>query len=165
MPPTGPVKAAGPKGPKKPATRGQKIAAGFLGLALLCCCGSGIAAFTDSGNDKPAAKASPTAAQALAQPAVSASPSLTPTASKPTPTPKPTPKATSPKPTGTSPKPTPKRTTSAPRTTKPTTESIRTGVHPGAFCTPAGALGRTSTGKLMRCKTSATDSRLRWRAA
>ncbi|MFG3603615.1 hypothetical protein [Micromonospora chersina] len=49
--------------------------------------------------------------------------------------------------------------------TKPTTEPIRTGVHAGAFCSPAGALGRTSTGKLMRCKTSATDSRLRWRAA
>ncbi|WP_082159399.1 hypothetical protein [Micromonospora sp. HK10] len=161
------MKAAGAKGPKRPVTRGQKVAAGFFGIALLCCCGSGIAAFTDSGSDKPAAKASPTAVQALAEPAVSASPSLVPTTSAPSPTSKPTPKPTrtSPKPTRTSPKPAPKRTTSAPRTTKPTTDSIRTGVHAGAFCSPAGALGRTSTGKLMRCKTSATDSRLRWRAA
>jgi hypothetical protein len=155
------VQAAGAKRPKRPVTRGQKIAAGFVGLALLCCCGSGIGAFTDSGDDKPAAQASPTAVQAsptavqaLAEPAVSASPSLTPTTSKPSPTPKPT-----------SPKPAPKRTTAAPRTANPTTQSIRTGVHPGAFCSPAGALGRTSAGTLMQCKTSATDSRLRWRAA
>lgn len=159
MSPTVAMKAAGAKGSKRPVTRGQRIAAGLFGIALLCCCGGGIAAFIDSGSDKPAAEASPTAVQALAEPAVSASPSTTPTTSKPSPTPKPTPKPTRP-----SPKPAPKRTTSAPRTTKPTTESIRTGVHAGAFCSPAGALGRTSTGKLMRCKTSATDSRLRWRA-
>jgi len=39
------------------------------------------------------------------------------------------------------------------------------GVHPGAFCSPGGALGYTSAGKLMRCSTTATDSRNRWRAA
>jgi hypothetical protein len=39
------------------------------------------------------------------------------------------------------------------------------GVHPGAFCSPEGALGRTVKGTPMQCKTSATDSRARWRAA
>jgi hypothetical protein len=38
-------------------------------------------------------------------------------------------------------------------------------VTPGAFCSVAGATGLTSTGKAMVCKTTATDSRLRWRAA
>ncbi|MEU5529273.1 hypothetical protein ABZ744_20275 [Micromonospora chersina] len=99
LPPV-PPKAAGAKGPKRPVTRGQKIAAGFLGIALLCCCGTGIAAFTNSGDDKPAGKASPTAVHALAEPTVSSSPSLTPTTSKPSPTP------TSGKPSPT-PKPTP----------------------------------------------------------
>lgn len=61
----------------------------------------------------------------------------------------------------------------APRTPPPTTTEARpTGgtsvypvVHPGAFCSPAGALGVTAEGTLMVCKTTATDSRLRWRAA
>jgi hypothetical protein len=38
-------------------------------------------------------------------------------------------------------------------------------VHPGAFCSVAGAQGVTTAGTLMVCKTTATDSRLRWRAA
>jgi hypothetical protein len=38
-------------------------------------------------------------------------------------------------------------------------------VHPGAFCSGAGSTGVTSTGKPMVCKTSSTDTRLRWRAA
>jgi hypothetical protein len=38
-------------------------------------------------------------------------------------------------------------------------------VHPGAFCSDAGARGVTSAGTPMICKTTATDSRLRWRAA
>jgi len=37
-------------------------------------------------------------------------------------------------------------------------------VHPGAFCTPAGATGVTSAGTAMVCRTSPTDLRLRWRA-
>jgi hypothetical protein len=36
-------------------------------------------------------------------------------------------------------------------------------VHPGAFCAPAAAKGVTTTGLLMLCKTSAADSRNRWR--
>lgn len=38
-------------------------------------------------------------------------------------------------------------------------------VTPGAFCSVAGAQGITSTGKPMVCKTTSTDSRLRWRSA
>lgn len=38
-------------------------------------------------------------------------------------------------------------------------------VHPGAFCADAGAFGVTSKGTPMICRTTATDSRLRWRAA
>jgi Protein of unknown function (DUF1524) len=38
-------------------------------------------------------------------------------------------------------------------------------VHPGAFCSTAGATGVTSAGTPMVCRTSATDSRLRWRSA
>ena len=36
-------------------------------------------------------------------------------------------------------------------------------VHPGAFCAPERAQGVTTRGTLMTCKTSATDSRARWR--
>ncbi len=36
-------------------------------------------------------------------------------------------------------------------------------VHPGAFCSPEGAHGVTSRGTPMTCKTSAADSRARWR--
>jgi hypothetical protein len=38
-------------------------------------------------------------------------------------------------------------------------------VHPGAFCSPQGAVGVTSSGTAMVCTTTATDSRARWRAA
>lgn len=70
--------------------------------------------------------------------------------------------------------PTPAPTTKAPTTKAPTpgpTTSQPSGppdeglVHPGAFCSPGGAIGHTSTGKPMVCRTSATYSRLRWRAA
>ncbi|WP_211764699.1 hypothetical protein [Kutzneria sp. CA-103260] len=38
-------------------------------------------------------------------------------------------------------------------------------VKAGEFCSTAGALAHTSKGTLMVCKRTATDSRLRWRAA
>lgn len=38
-------------------------------------------------------------------------------------------------------------------------------VHPGAFCSGAGSTGVTVKGTPMVCTTTATDSRLRWRAA
>ena len=36
-------------------------------------------------------------------------------------------------------------------------------VHPGAFCAPENALGKTVTGLWMKCKYAPGDSRLRWR--
>jgi len=54
-------------------------------------------------------------------------------------------------------------TTTAP--TQPREEPTQQGVTPGAFCSPRGAFGVTSTGKLMLCGPSATDSKNRWRAA
>jgi cytoskeletal protein RodZ len=62
-----------------------------------------------------------------------------------------------------------KTTTSAPKTTAATkattTAAVKATVTPGAYCSVAGATGVTSTGKAMVCKTTATDTRLRWRAA
>jgi len=36
-------------------------------------------------------------------------------------------------------------------------------VTPGAFCSPAGAVGKSSSGVIYTCKSSSTDSRNRWR--
>ena len=38
-------------------------------------------------------------------------------------------------------------------------------VSPGAFCSSEGAIGKTKAGTRMKCKTTAKDSRLRWRRA
>jgi hypothetical protein len=62
-------------------------------------------------------------------------------------------------------------TTTALSTTTTTTTAASSGsggtvsgtVTPGAFCLPAGATGYSSKGVLYTCKTSATDSRNRWR--
>ncbi|MCU7722674.1 hypothetical protein ODJ79_03005 [Actinoplanes sp. KI2] len=67
---------------------------------------------------------------------------------------KPSPKPTTHKP---SPKPSPKPTTKPP--------SGQMGVHPGAFCSPEGAIGYTSKGTRMRCTLKAGEDRARWRAA
>jgi len=56
-----------------------------------------------------------------------------------------------------SPKPSPKPTTKPP--------SGQQGVHPGAFCSPEGAIGYTSKGTKMRCTRKAGEDRARWRAA
>jgi hypothetical protein len=47
---------------------------------------------------------------------------------------------------------------------EPSQPSVRRGVHPGAFCSPAGARGVTSKGTAMVCKSTSSDSRNRWRA-
>jgi hypothetical protein len=60
---------------------------------------------------------------------------------------------------------------SSPATTaKPTAStsgptSSGTVVHAGSYCSTAGATGRTATGAAETCRTSATDTRLRWRSA
>jgi hypothetical protein len=60
------------------------------------------------------------------------------------------------------PTPTPTPTVSATPTPTPTTSQLPT-VSPGAFCSPAGATGKSSSGVLYTCKTSPTDTRNRWR--
>ena len=61
-------------------------------------------------------------------------------------------------------KPTTKRPTTKPPTAKTSTPPVvQQGVRAGAFCSPAGALGVTSTGKPMVCRSTATDPKLRWR--
>jgi hypothetical protein len=50
--------------------------------------------------------------------------------------------------------------TVAPKTTAPAAGYVT----PGAFCSAAGATGLSKTGKPEVCKTTAKDSRLRWRA-
>jgi hypothetical protein len=78
-------------------------------------------------------------------------------------------RAPKPKPIGepkSKPKPTP-RPTAKPKPKpepEPSRPSVRRGVHPGAFCSPAGALGTTSSGTPMICKSTSSDSRNRWRA-
>ncbi|MEU6998164.1 hypothetical protein [Nonomuraea sp. NPDC046570] len=44
-----------------------------------------------------------------------------------------------------------------------TRPAVRSGVHPGSFCSPAGALGRTKTGTLMKC-VSRGGGHARWRS-
>jgi hypothetical protein len=56
------------------------------------------------------------------------------------------------------PKPTPERSTEPEEPSEP---SVRRGVHPGAFCSPAGAPGVTSKGTAMVCK---GPGQPRWRA-
>ncbi|KAA2254957.1 hypothetical protein F0L68_29745 [Solihabitans fulvus] len=68
------------------------------------------------------------------------------------------------------PQPPPRTTAYTPPAPPPTTEEPApppriVGVHPGAFCSPDGALGVTSDGTLMVCGTTATDKRDRWRRA
>jgi heme/copper-type cytochrome/quinol oxidase subunit 2 len=58
--------------------------------------------------------------------------------------------------------PTPTPTPTMSVTPTPTATNIQT-VSPGAFCSPAGATGKSSSGVLYTCKTSPTDSRNRWR--
>jgi hypothetical protein len=53
--------------------------------------------------------------------------------------------------------------TSKPAPTSPGT--VSGAVHPGAYCSQHGSYGYTSAGTRMRCTTTSTDSRFRWRSA
>lgn len=53
--------------------------------------------------------------------------------------------------------------TPAPPTPTPTPSVKGQLVSPGAFCSPTGATGKSSSGVTYTCKTSLTDSRNRWR--
>jgi hypothetical protein len=48
-------------------------------------------------------------------------------------------------------------------TLAPTPPSQDLLVTPGTFCTPAGAIGQSSSGVVYTCKTSVTDKKNRWR--
>jgi hypothetical protein len=60
------------------------------------------------------------------------------------------------------PTPTPSVSATPTPTPTPTSSQLPT-VSPGAFCSPAGATGKSSSGVLYTCKTSPTDTRNRWR--
>gem|GEM_PF-4693409 len=140
--------------------------AAVLGVLVLCCCGLGIRSAATSFRPAPTQSLQPgltTRASSSPTPTLNASTAPAPVPSlSPAPTPPP---ARSPAPAPTIP-PVTQPTTGAPAPA-PTTEAPppRQGVTPGAFCSPQGGFGYTSSGTLMQCKTSATDSRARWRAA
>jgi hypothetical protein len=126
-----------------------------------------LAAGCNPGGSTPAA-APATTATADAGPVTLPSDTPTPDASPtpgasiaPSPPPSPTrAKTTAPATHKASPKP---KTT----TRKPSPAPAQTihGVHPGAFCSQHGDYGLTVDGVLMRCTTTAADSRYRWRKA
>jgi hypothetical protein len=51
----------------------------------------------------------------------------------------------------------------SPTPTPTPSQILITPVTPGAFCSPAGAIGKSSSGVTYTCKSSPTDSRNRWR--
>jgi len=57
----------------------------------------------------------------------------------------------------------PTPTVSASPKPTPTQQATASPVSPGAFCSPAGATGKSANGTSYTCKTSATDTRNRWR--
>ena len=75
-------------------------------------------------------------------------------APSPSPTPTPTPTV--------APTPTPTPTVAPTPTPTPTANQEAT-ISPGAFCSPAGATGKSAAGATYTCKTSPTDTRNRWR--
>lgn len=139
------------------------ILGGIAAVLALCVGGTiAIGLASDSGNSAgdPAAVAASIAAAQTGPAATTGAATFSPSpVATPSVTPKP--KAT----TKASTKATKKPTTKATPKPEPTTETTHTGVTPGAFCSEHGDYGLTSKGKLMKCKTSSTDSRYRWRAA
>jgi hypothetical protein len=152
-----------------PAKRSRlPLILGIVGTFLLLCCGgTAIAAVVSSGKPKPARPAATATAGLVSAGGRTSGPSARPSPSSSSVEPVPavtTTQPVAPIPTGTTHKPVPRPTTKKPAP-GPTTPSYRHGVHPGAFCAPRGAFGYTTTGLLMQCKPSATDTRNRWRAA
>ncbi|MFJ1539204.1 hypothetical protein ACIODS_11745 [Micromonospora chalcea] len=129
-------------------------------LALTACGSPQPAAQPIATNIPTTAETSPTPAEppTTAPAATTAAPTVKP-AVKPSPTKK---RATAP-----TRKPAPKVTTTKPKPKASTARppSGQQGVHPGAFCTPVGAIGYTSKGTKMRCTKKDGDIRARWRAA
>lgn len=168
--------------------RGSRRAAGVVGAAAGGLLVAAIAANgqgsvyaspdrTESASARPRSSVVPSRSQGVSSSASARTTASSTTSSAPTTQPRtatPSPKMSSTKapsllkpPTTqpTSAKPTTARPTSAkPKPTRPAPAPTIKGVNPGAFCSQHGAFGLTKTGKLMRCKSSATDTRYRWRA-
>jgi len=135
-------------------------------MVVLCCGGFGLVASAIRGGGSSRPEAEPSLV--VPSPAESSTGEPSPSA-HPTTTPKPsasTKLVVTVKPTTSKPKP----TTARPTTTKPatptpsaTTPGIQQGVRAGEPCSPAGAFGMTTRGRLLRCGPSATDPRNRWR--
>jgi hypothetical protein len=148
------------------------VLASIAGFLILCCGGLGLIAAL-SGQTKPAASASPSV---IAE-AASGSPSIESTPSEAGESPGPSAVPSSKPSLKPSPKPSPRRVVApAPKpapthTTRPSAQPTRPapgpihGVHPGAFCSQHWQYGYTTAGTLMRCTTTASDSRYRWRKA
>jgi outer membrane biosynthesis protein TonB len=124
-----------------------------------------LAAVTESASPSPSHA---TDVKPTATPSDEPSPSVTPEATpeptpsiQPTPVVVPVPVAPAPAPVAPAPKPAPPAPAPAPPAPAPAPGAV----HAGSYCSVAGATGVTTTGKAMACKTSSTDSRLRWRAA
>ncbi|MEU8334717.1 hypothetical protein [Micromonospora tulbaghiae] len=140
--------------------RGRAAAYTLAALLALTACGSSPqpAAQPIATNIPSSVETSPTPAELEATAAtIEASPTTAKPATKPTPTKTRT--------TAPSRKPAPKATTVKPKPTTAKPPSGQQGVHPGAFCTPVGAIGYTSKGTKMRCTKKDGDIRARWRAA
>jgi hypothetical protein len=60
-------------------------------------------------------------------------------------------------------KPAARPTTRQPSLRSSAPPTVQQGVRAGAFCSPSGALGVTSNGKPVVCRSTATDPKLRWR--
>jgi hypothetical protein len=153
------------------------VVAGFLGVAAI----GGVIISPDDPAPKPAAAVQAGDAQRFVLPSATSAPAQAPVATTEATTQPAATLTTTPAPATTRAKPKPttvRPTTAKPRTTapkprpttrkpkpKPTTESTRSGVHPGAFCSPEGAMGTTVKGTLMRCTLKSGEDRARWRAA
>jgi hypothetical protein len=139
-------------------------------LLVLCCGGSMV--LGAMGSQKPKTTSATTAASPATTPSL-LSPSTSPTGiDSPSVEPVPTPTSDSASSVPVPPPVAPTKAVAVPTTRKPPPPPPTTtgpkyvyGVHPGAFCSPYGALGYTVDGTLMRCEPSATDSRNRWRRA
>jgi hypothetical protein len=150
--------------PTVPALRRRKpnrlpLILGIVGaLLVLCCGGTALAAALAGGqaSHQPAivVVSNSPAPSSSRSPTFAPSPAVT-TAAAPTTT------AAAPKPPASAP------TTRAPKPPATTAAGppVQHGVHPGAFCSAAGALGYTNDGTLMRCTSTATDPRNGWRRA
>lgn len=139
-------------------------------VAMMVLCVGGLAtlgAIIGDPKAKDAASTSGTPNSFVEAPSVAPTTEEAAPVEKPSPTVAPTTVKAQPKPAVTHrvvPKPKPATKKPKPKPTK-TTPSTKKGVHPGAFCSPGGALGHTSKGTLMRCTLKAGEDRARWRKA